>query len=562
MLPRMRVLIVNLTRFGDLLQTQPLIREFKEQGHEVTLVCLDNFARAAALLDGVDRLVPLRGSRLLADLDAKWSAALADLETWAAGLLRDGPPDRVINLTASLSGRLLARRLARGIRPGGSSGGAPGGCCKGTPEGFGLDEHGFGSSSSLWTSFLEASSRRRGCSPYNLSDLFRKAAGFGHGPGNARLRPPSPAVQREMRGRLRAAAPSCSGFVAFQPGASEERRRWPVEHFAVLGRLLHERLGLMPVLLGSASERPLGEAYLSARGPGIDLTGRTELEQLAAVLRSCRLLVTNDTGTMHLSAGLGVPCVALFLATAQPWDTGPYLEDCCCLEPDLPCHPCGFGSACPNGEICRTAVSPETVAALVEERLTSGNWPRCAGPAPEPVLSGPLSAVLPGGARIWRTRRQGAFLDLESLSGHENSPRTVWLRLQRHFYRQFLDRESGLPGEGKCLPPPELAAALPADRRVRALETLNRMEQWLQLLAEQGRLLLQGAGPGAGQRFLGTVHRLTSLLDASEDFNALGRLWFTASQERGGDLGGVLNLVQGLRQLARDWRQALESPSE
>ena len=47
---------------------------------------------------------------------------------------------------------------------------------------------------------------------------------------------------------------------------------------------------------------------------------------LAAVLRQSRLIVTNDTGTMHLAAGLGVPVLALFLATAQPWDTGPYRE--------------------------------------------------------------------------------------------------------------------------------------------------------------------------------------------------------------------------------------------
>lgn len=68
----MRVLIINLTRFGDLLQTQPLIHELHEQGHSVGLVCLENFLGAAEFLTEVDWLVPLPGSRLLRSLDGDW----------------------------------------------------------------------------------------------------------------------------------------------------------------------------------------------------------------------------------------------------------------------------------------------------------------------------------------------------------------------------------------------------------------------------------------------------------------------------------------------------------
>ncbi len=518
----MHILLVNLTRFGDLLQTQPLIHDLKDQGHHITLLCLDNFMGAAELLQGVDRIEPLHGAALLAALDRDWRAAAAGVDRLAAKIARPAP-DRVINLTSTPAGRLLALRLAG----------------NGTPEGFALDRHGFGCNSSLWASFLEASSRIRGCSPFNVADLFRKAGGRGVTPGRAALAPVDPAVRREMRERLRRAASGCAGFAALQLGASEDRRRWPVEFFAALGKELRERDGLMPVLLGTASEQPLAAAYAAAGGPGIDLTGGTTPAQLAAVLRACRVLVTNDTGTMHLAAGLGVPCAAVFLATAQPWDTGPYLEGCFCLEPDLDCHPCTFGSVCPHNERCRRTVRPETAAALIRALPVRGR------------AAAPVDAAAAAGSRIWRTRLDAdGFMDLECLSGHDTDPRTLWLRVQRHFYRRFLDADGAIR-EGNFLPLPALPARFPEERRRRIVRTLEASAHRLALLREQGVLFLRRPQAEAGRCFLAGVHRLSGLWDASEDFNALGRLWFTAAQERGNDLPRVLELVCGLEALIR-----------
>lgn len=179
-------------------------------------------------------------------------------------------------------------------------------------------------------------------------DLFRKTAGVGQGPGRFVLRRPETAAAERAEARLREAAPvGTSVFVGFQLGASAVVRQWPTEAFARLGELLWEKHRAVPVLLGSPGEVALAEAYRRAgRAPCLDLVGRTDLVELAAVLTKLRLLVSNDTGTLHLAAGLDVPAVAIFLATAQPCDTGPYRPGCLCLEPDMPCHPCPFGAVC------------------------------------------------------------------------------------------------------------------------------------------------------------------------------------------------------------------------
>ena len=62
-------LVINLTRFGDLLQCQPLIEDLHCQGQAVHLVCLDNFSSAQPLLRHVERTWPLPGARLMADMD-------------------------------------------------------------------------------------------------------------------------------------------------------------------------------------------------------------------------------------------------------------------------------------------------------------------------------------------------------------------------------------------------------------------------------------------------------------------------------------------------------------
>ena len=525
----MNILVINLTRFGDLLQTQPVLHGLKAEGHRVGLLCLENFAPAAALLDSVDYLCPLPGGALLSRLDQDWRLALWNVEAVLDALERDFPVQGLVNTTATLSARLLARRLL------------PSG---GLVRGFGLDADGFGVSGDLWATFLQGATAQRLNCPFNIVDMFRMAAGVGRQPARSRLRPPGAAVLAEVDERLRTAAPSgCGGFVALQLGASEARRQWPVARFAALGEGLWRESGLCPVLLGAPSERPLAEAYAAvSRAPFIDCIGGTDIPHLAGVLLRSRLLITNDTGTMHLAAGQGVPVLALFLATAQPWDTGPYLPECCCLEPDLDCHPCAFHSACPHELRCLEHISAETVLALVRSRLEHGRW----------------EAPPQNAARIWVTGEDAhGFADLRCISGHESAERTVWLRLQRHFYRQILDSLNDGRLDDAAAYAQETAALSPVFRE-RVSTTLRQAGELLHLLCEQGVLLRRMPGPQAGQRMLATCSRVHGVLDQCPPLAALGHLWRVLSQERGGDLDAMLRTASVLREGLAAWQTALD----
>ncbi len=311
------VLVCNLTRFGDLLQSQPLMSDLHAGGRSVGLLCLENFAPATPLLRHVDQVWTFPGARFMAELDSSWQGAAADLLAFARHVRAQARPARVLNLTPTLPARLLSRLLAP------------------RPEetlGFGLDAEGFGANTGLWATFLGVATRQRLNAPFNIADMFRMTAqplpgGAGAAaPGDRRFalrEPPAEALAWADSFLAAGEGAAASYHVAFQLGASETRRQWPPERCAALGDPLWRLAGARPVLLGAAAEAPLAAAYARAAAhPFADAVGATDIPRLAALLRRCRLLVTNDTGTMHLAAGLGVPSLAVFVATAQPWDTG------------------------------------------------------------------------------------------------------------------------------------------------------------------------------------------------------------------------------------------------
>ena len=158
-------------------------------------------------------------------------------------------------------------------------------------------------------------------------------------------------------------------WVILQPGARWLNKRWPVQHFTELVRSLSKKFPSAHfVILGGKDEAPLGETILQASPERcLNLCGATSLPEMVEWIRLCDLMITNDTGPMHVAAALGKPLIALFGPT-EPRRTGPYGQLENVLHLDLPCSPC-LSSRCAIEETdkCLRALSPAMVVDRVEK---------------------------------------------------------------------------------------------------------------------------------------------------------------------------------------------------
>ena len=149
--------------------------------------------------------------------------------------------------------------------------------------------------------------------------------------------------------------------VGLAPGAAfGPAKRWLPERFAGLADRLIGALDADVLIFGSAAERPLAEEIAGAmKHTPVIVAGDTSLRQLLALMARCRFMVTNDSGSMHLAAALGVPLVAIFGSTDERV-TGPMGTRVRIVKRDVACSPCGR-RVCPIDFRCMRDISVEEV---------------------------------------------------------------------------------------------------------------------------------------------------------------------------------------------------------
>lgn len=160
-------------------------------------------------------------------------------------------------------------------------------------------------------------------------------------------------------------------WIALQPGARWSNKRWPAEYFVqVVRRIAASREEIRFGIIGSKADQDFGRVIAEAAPARcLDLTGQTSLPEMIEWLRGCELIVTNDTGPMHVAAALGKPVVGLFGPT-NPRRTGPYGQVDEVLQFNLPCAPC-MKSVCHNEKTfeCLRAITPDRVVERIEDLL-------------------------------------------------------------------------------------------------------------------------------------------------------------------------------------------------
>ncbi|MGV8056598.1 MAG: glycosyltransferase family 9 protein [Smithellaceae bacterium] len=192
----------------------------------------------------------------------------------------------------------------------------------------------------------------------------------------------SPYLQHEAKKLIPEKFAADADLIAVQMGAAKSFRQWGTKHFLPVLQWLTENQGKKIILTGNENEKEDASQISSTIGNEycLDLTGKTSLSALAAVIAQCQLLLTPDTGTMHIATAVGTPVLALFYGGAYPWETGPYGSGNFILWTDLPCAPCFAPLSCPHNQSCKTKLTPGLVIKALETIINSKNtgeinWP-------------------------------------------------------------------------------------------------------------------------------------------------------------------------------------------
>ncbi len=151
------------------------------------------------------------------------------------------------------------------------------------------------------------------------------------------------------------------------PGSKMPAKLWPEERFGEAVGELIRRFDVWPVVFGGEEDRAMGERLLRRWMRGHSAAGHLSLRAAAAALGRCRLFLGNDTGTMHLAAAAGIPCVAIFSAREWPGMWHPYRVPSRVLRSAVDCEGCGLTVCREHQNRCLTLIPTEmAVQACVE----------------------------------------------------------------------------------------------------------------------------------------------------------------------------------------------------
>jgi ADP-heptose:LPS heptosyltransferase len=334
------ILVVRLDNVGDVVMTGPALRTLKAALPEarITLMASQAGSRIAPLLPWVDRVMTHRA--VWQDL---WGAVPQDAEedSRLVADLRERAFDAAVILTS----------FSQSPWP-------PAYACwrAGIPLRIGQSTEFGGSLLSQW---VQPSPREVHQVDRNLHLL--EQAGFEPGGRELELVVPSE-LDGAARGLLRNAGLGAEDrFLAIAPFATCTARTYAPDRFAEVLRRLTTETRMPAVVLGGEREAGLAKSFLAlTRGyPVHSLVGRATVAEQAAVIGRSALMLTNDSGPMHIADALGRPTVVLFSGTELEEQWRPRTTDAAILRRDTVCSPC-YAFACPNEMQCLD-IPPEEV---------------------------------------------------------------------------------------------------------------------------------------------------------------------------------------------------------
>jgi ADP-heptose:LPS heptosyltransferase len=475
------ILLVNITRLGDMLQATPTIAGMKAENPnaKVTVLVEKQFEEVCHSIPNIDEVVGIDLGMTVRSL-AREQDGIVDAYEYVSELinsLRAKNFDYCLNMSSSGYTALLLKMIGIGRN-----------------GGWTADEEGNRIIESDWARLFATSvfHQNRQYNSLNLVDVFRCSADVVEHPEKLMLTI-EPTAREYAATLIREAGFTNSGpLIAIQAGASQEKRQWAPGHFIELIKILVNEHGARVALVGTTKELAIIDPIKAGcDSPNVAVfAGKTTIPQLAAVLEASDILVTGDTGPMHVGVAAGTPVVAMFLASAYGYETGPYSPGNLVLQPVIGCGPCNPNKPCSQTD-CHDTISPALVAQLTMLRLGGD------------IRALPPGLIDPRRVVVYRSCFDAnGFCDLEPLSSNEFDP----LARHRAAYRKlWLDDIGGFE-----FPRLERKALAVAPEGLVGVQQLAELGGRGEALIEELKRLIRDVR-GSGRALVGVNEQLSNL---------------------------------------------------
>lgn len=523
-----KVLLVNITRLGDMLQATPTIAGLKEEnpGCHITVLVEKQFVDVCHVIPNIDEVIGLDLGFVCRSLDRDGDG-IVDAYEYVHDVverLRSEKFDYCLNMSSSAYTALLLNLVGIGRNGGWTS-----------------DEQGYRVIESQWAQLFATSvfHQNRQYNSLNLVDVFRCSADVEAHPHKLLINVEQDSIAHCQALLKSASFTNTGALVAVQAGASQAKRQWSPQRFVEMIKILVQDHNARVVLTGTPKEGCIVDQIVAgcASPNVISLVGKTSVPQLAAMLHISDILVTGDTGPMHMAVAVGTPVVSMFLASAYGFETGPYSEGNLVLQPVVGCGPCNPNKSCGRPD-CHDTISPQLVAHLTAARL-KGDVKEVS-----PAIADPRQIV------VYRsTFDEYGFYDLVSLNTDQPDALS---RYRRAYRRLWLEDLGGFP-----VPQPKPQGRLAVlDERLHGLDEIVRCAKAGQQLIQRLEVCIEDPSIPASE--LGDVSKQLTVLDSEIEglgfqygpFESLSRMFIFAKENLKGT--DPLNLASQMDRAYQD----------
>ena len=332
----MNILIVRLGALGDIVHTIPAAAALRRAYPDARIdwIVDEKHHEILQLVEGIDRVILLQRPAVRG-----WIAAM--------NALRIGRYDVALDFQGLMKSAVLAR----------ASGAA-------RVLGFSIWHLREKGARPFYSESIETTAGEPGAVLHVIQKNLQLLAGLGI--RGAETRFPLARVPSAARDAMRTDA-GARAIALLNPGAAWPNKRWYTDRFGELAAFLHEVRGMVPFVLWGPGEEVLAERVIEASGGAARMAPPTRVTDLVEICRDAAIMVSGDTGPLHIAAAVGTPIVSIFGPT-DPARNGPWAADDLAVSRFAACG-CHYDRKCRQAQWCLTTIPVVEMTAAVQRRL-------------------------------------------------------------------------------------------------------------------------------------------------------------------------------------------------